>query len=361
MASSQIISEKTSILGSRENQENESSPSSSNQNELPETKGSKALEKIFLDLLKTDMEERQIIKHLMGHLHVEMDNNNESERAEKILNAEKNEDLDKTLVNKPHKMSAHDMNSLDAESKHMELTLKASEDHFQQLKIIADQIEPKSANSLHNKAFCTTMQYVEKLKKEEKYLESMQQEESGEKTLANNESKIDESSARVISMRLEKLHDLVLEYRDDSVNESSDGKEKNPTARFHRRTNAATLLTILAFMHKDLGNFKEALRLLNEALTIRLNNYGEQHLAVVVTLRTLAKLYNICNMTKEANAATERASHCDEDVEKSEGKKFKQQRVVLISDWVKFDNNRIFRIFAKYDNQLGRTKSLPQN
>lgn len=315
MAKSQIISEKTSILGNCENQENESSPSSSDHYELPETKESKTLEKIFLDLLKMDMDERQIIKHLMGHLHVEMDNNNERERAEKILNAEQNEDLDKTLVNESHKMSAHDMNSLDAESKHLQLSLKASEDHFQQLKIIADNIEPKSANSLHNKAFCTTMQYVEKLKKEEKNLQSMQQEELGEKTIENNESKIDESSARVISKRLEKLHDLVLEYRDDSVNEPSDGKEKNPTTRFHRRTNVATLLTILAFMHKDLGNFKEALRLLNEALIIRLNNYGEHHLAVVVTLKTLAKLYNSCNMTKEANAAAQRASRIKREMQ----------------------------------------------
>uniref|UniRef100_A0A1A9ZX24 Kinesin light chain n=1 Tax=Glossina pallidipes TaxID=7398 RepID=A0A1A9ZX24_GLOPL len=315
MAKSQIISEKTCMLGNSEHQENESSPSSSNQNELSETKESKTLEKIFLDLLKMDMDERQIIKHLMGHLHVEMDNNNERERTEKTLKAEQNEDLDMTLVNKSHNISAHDMNSLDAESKHLELTLKASDDHFQQLKIIADKIEPKSANSLHNKAFCTTVQYVKNLKKEEKYLQSMQQEESEEKTVENNESKIDESSARVISIRLEKLHDLVLEYRDGSVNEPSDGKEKNPTTRFHRRTNVATLLTILAFMHKDLGNFKEALGLLNEALIIRLNNYGENHLAVVVTLKTLAKLYNSCDMTKEANAAAERASRIKREMQ----------------------------------------------
>uniref|UniRef100_A0A1B0BN58 Uncharacterized protein n=1 Tax=Glossina palpalis gambiensis TaxID=67801 RepID=A0A1B0BN58_9MUSC len=313
MAKSQVISEKTSILRNSENQENENLPSSSNQIELPETKESKTLEKIFLDLLKMDMDERQIIKHLMGHLHVEMGNNNESERAEQTISATQNEDLDKTLVNKSMNMSAHDMKPVDAENKQLQLSLKASEDHFQQLKKIAEKIEPKSANSLHNKAFCKTVQYVERLKQEEKYLQSMQQEESAEKAIENNESKIDESSARVISKRLEKLHDLVLEYRDDSVNQPSDGKEK--TISFHRRTNVATLLTILAFMHKDLGNFKEALRLLNEALIIRLNNYGEQHPAIVVTLKSLAKLYNICKMTKEANAAAERASRIKREMQ----------------------------------------------
>ncbi len=55
----------------------------------------------------------------------------------------------------------------------------------------------------------------------------------------------------------------------------------------------ATMLNILALVYRDQSKYKEAIVLLNDALSIREKTLGSDHPAVAATLNNLAVLYGI--------------------------------------------------------------------
>ena len=69
--------------------------------------------------------------------------------------------------------------------------------------------------------------------------------------------------------------------------------EKN---RFDLDPDVATMLNILALVYRDQSKFKEAILLLNDALSIREKTLGSDHPAVAATLNNLAVLYGIFSL-----------------------------------------------------------------
>ena len=53
------------------------------------------------------------------------------------------------------------------------------------------------------------------------------------------------------------------------------------------------MLNILALVYRDQSKYKEAIELLQDALTIREKTFGSDHPAVAATLNNLAVLYGI--------------------------------------------------------------------
>uniref|UniRef100_A0A1A9X4D1 TPR_REGION domain-containing protein n=1 Tax=Glossina brevipalpis TaxID=37001 RepID=A0A1A9X4D1_9MUSC len=300
-----------------------------------------------LQHLKLDIEELEIANNFSSYLRkVEMERNQlkmENQRLE-LEHIYLKEDLHDTQ--QKLRICEQVVVQLEEENKHLQfmLSLRTNEENNTKKKSVTmmeiDNDKRGGVKTLHNTTFYNETEFQELLEQEKKYFIHTEdnnkkidffndESENLNKTFImkvhssesinlfglNNKNQSKEIPFELITERLIALHNVITQYGAKNNENPPTGDDVVEDNYVYPRIHIATMLNIIALIHRDLNNYKEAAQLLKEALAIRLTNYGEHHTTIVVTLNSLAKVYEKCEMHEEAEASSKRALRIKEEID----------------------------------------------